>query len=242
MISRSAHSKGGSRVADRTPFVNQIAIVEDHVLQRARVEELVTRDGKYRVVFSGTSTPEFLEWTRRVPQNERPQLLLLDLMVDRQPSVSPAIVEGLVKAGLKILVLSALASPALVRDVIQAGVSGIVGKHDGEGDILAAIEAVLAGETWMTPDLAAVIAGDPERPRLSVQEERALVMYASGLSIEQVGEAMNVSRETAKQYLDRVKKKYATIGVQVKSKLDYGRVAWADGYLDPSLPSFSAEE
>lgn len=54
--------------------------------------------------------------------------------------------------------------------------------------------------------------------------------------MEDVGEAMNISRETAKQYLDRVKRKYAEVGVTVRSKLDYGRVAWADGYLDPSFP------
>ncbi|MBL3699989.1 response regulator transcription factor [Leucobacter luti] len=215
----------------------RIAIVEDHLLQRTRTEELLRRAGAYEIVFSGESAPDFTRWAEATPRSGRPHLLLLDLMVDRRPSVSPAQVEVMVKAGLKVLVLSALASPTLVRQVVRAGVSGVVGKRDSEADILAAIAAVLSGAEWMTPELASVIAGDPDRPALSVQEERALVLYASGLSVDEIGAAMNIGRATAKQYLDRVKKKYASVGVPVRSKLDYGRVAWADGYLDPSLPS-----
>lgn len=224
-------------MSDENKKKARVAIVEDHLLQRARTEELLNRSQRYEVVFSGETVPEFSRWAEATPRAGRPHLLILDLMVDRRPSVSPAHVAMMVKADLKILVLSALASPSLVRQIVQAGVSGIVGKRDSEEDILTAVAAVLHGEEWMTAELASVIAGDPKRPALSVQEERALVLYASGLSIEEVGAAMNIGRETAKQYLDRVKKKYASAGVPVRSKLDYGRVAWADGYLDPSLPS-----
>ncbi|MFV0433428.1 MAG: response regulator [Leucobacter sp.] len=214
----------------------RVAIVEDHTLQRARTEELLSRSGEFEVVFSGTSAPDFVEWARSVPREQRPHLLVLDLMIDRQPSVEVSLIEALLEAGLRIVVLSALASPPLVRGIVRAGVTGIVAKRDDEEDILAAIRAVLRGDEWMTTELASVIAGDPDRPQLSVQEERALVLYASGLTIEQVASAMNIGRETAKQYLNRVKQKYAAAGIAVRSKLDYGRIAWAEGYLDPSFP------
>ncbi|PII84862.1 hypothetical protein BMH25_03175 [Leucobacter sp. OLCALW19] len=183
-----------------------------------------------------------MAWARSVPRERRPHLLVLDLMVDREPSVDVELVASLLAAGLRIVVLSALASPPLVRGIVRAGVSGIVGKRDSEADILAAIRAVLRGDEWMTPELASVIAGDPERPSLSVQEERALVLYASGLTVDQVGEAMNIGRETAKQYLDRVRKKYASVGIAVSSKLDFGRIAWVEGYLDPGFPAAAGLE
>lgn len=217
----------------------RVALVEDHTLQRNRTEQLLRDAGDFEIVFSGVSAPQFLDWAKTVPRQQRPHLLILDLMVDRQPSVDVELVRSMLSAGLQIVVLSALASQTLVRGVVQAGVSAIVGKQDSEADILAAIRAVLSGEEWMTPELASVIAGDPGRPTLSIQEERALVLYASGLTMVEVAEAMNIGRETAKQYLDRVKKKYAAAGVTVRSKLDYGRIAWADGYLEPS--SFSED-
>ncbi|WP_053351292.1 response regulator transcription factor [Leucobacter musarum] len=213
----------------------RVALVEDHVLQRVRTEELLASQPEFAVVFSAASAPEFVAWVRDAPREQRPHLLVLDLMVDRQPSVDVALVEQLLAAGLKIVVLSALASPPLVRGIVRAGVTGIVGKRDSESDILAAVRAVLRGEEWMTTELAGIIAGDPERPKLSLQEERALVLYASGLTVEQVAAAMNIGRETAKQYLDRVKRKYSDAGLPVRSKLDLGRIAWSEGYIDPAF-------
>lgn len=43
---------------------------------------------------------------------------------------------------------------------------------------------------------------------------------------------MNVTAHTAREYLDRVKAKYQKVGVALRSKLDFGRVAIADGYID----------
>lgn len=218
----------------------RVAVVEDHTLQRTRTEELLLAAGEFDLVFSGETAPEFMTWLRSADRSERPHLLVLDLMVERQPSVDVDLIGALIDAGLKIVVLSALASPHLVRQIVQVGVPAIVGKRDDERAVLDAIRAVLRGEEWMTEELATVIAGDPGRPALSIQEERALVLYASGLTMQQVADAMNIGRETAKQYLDRVKRKYAAAGVSVKSKLDYGRVAWTAGYVDPTRPSDAA--
>lgn len=212
--------------------VYRVAIVEDHRLQRSRTEELLTRAG-LDVVYSGETAPDFMTWSQSAPRGTLPHLLVLDLMVERQPSVDVELVRRLIGAGLRIVVLSAMASPALVRDVIKAGVSSIVGKRDPESAILAAVEAAIRGEEWMSPELATVIAGDPDRPKLSIQEERALVLYASGLTLQQVGEAMNISKDTAKQYLDRTRKKYSDAGVTLRSQLDFGRVAWREGLVEP---------
>ena len=205
------------------------------MLQRLRTEQLMGRTGEFDVVSSTETLPDFMAWLRTTPPRLRPHLLILDLLVDRRPSVDVAVVEALLKAGLRIVVLTGLASPPLVRRIVKAGVTGIVGKRDSEEDLLTAVRAVLHGEEWMTSELAGIIAGDPRRPQLSVQEERALVLYATGLTIEQVAGSMNISRETAKQYLERVKKKYTAAGVTVRNQLDFGRIAWTEGLVDPTL-------
>lgn len=210
----------------------RVAIVEDHLLQRQRTQELLTAQDGLRVVFTADSLPEFVRWVRTTTPAQRPHLLVLDLVVDRGESADPQLVKALVRAGLRILVLSAMASPVQVRDILRAGVGGIVGKRDSEQDIVTAVWAVLRHREWMTPELAAVIAGDAQRPALSDQEERALVLYASGLTLEAVATSLGVKRDTAKTYLDRVKAKYADVGRPVRSKVDLSRVAITDGYLD----------
>ncbi|WP_215814233.1 hypothetical protein [Pimelobacter sp. 30-1] len=211
----------------------RVALVEDHMLQRKRTEELVAAQPGLRVVWSGETLRDFTAWLDTVPEPRRPQLLILDLMVERGASADPAVVRELTRSGLKVLVLSAMASPELVRKILRAGIGGIAGKRDSEEDIVAAIWTVLGRGQWLTPELASVIAGDAERPQLSDQEERALVLYASGLTLEAVAAALGVKKDTAKKYLSRVKAKYATAGRPVGTKLELNTVAQQDGYLDP---------
>lgn len=222
-------------VGERTPDGSgywRVAIVEDHLLQRQRTEEIVNAQPDLRVVCSCETLPEFVRWLQRAEPRHRPHLLILDLVVDRRPAADPATVRALVDAGLRVLVLSALASPALVRAMLRAGVSGVVGKRDTVDQIIEAIWTALGRGEWLTPELAAVIASDQRRPQLSIQEERALVLYASGLTLDAVAESIGVRSDTAKTYLRRVKVKYASVGRPVRSKLDLRRIARLDGYLD----------
>lgn len=214
------------------PYRWNIAVVEDHLLQRKRTEELVAVQPGLHTVWSGETLPEFLAWIERAQGNERPHLLLLDLMVERGPSVTQEQVEAVIRAGVRVLVISALASPALIRRVIRAGVVGVVGKRDSEADIVAAIWTALGQGNWMTPELASVIASDDARPALSDQEERVLVLYASGLTLEGVAEAMGIKADTAKKYLSRVKAKYAAAGRPASTKLELNEAARQDGFLE----------
>lgn len=215
----------------------RIAIVEDHVLQRKRTEELVRAQSGLGVVCSVESLPDFLAWLRHATPRNRPHLLILDLVVERGRSANPALVRDLVESGMRILVLSAMASPEMVRAILQAGIGGIVGKRDSEEDIVSAIWAVLGRDEWVTPELAAVLAADNQRPALSDQEERALVLYASGLTLPAVAEALGVEVATAKTYLKRVKVKYAAAGRPVHSKLDMNRAATRDGFMTRVSPA-----
>ena len=188
------------------------------------------------VVCSCETAPEFIAWLREAEPGLRPHLLILDLMVERQANVDPALVRRLVDAGLRVLVFSALASPPLVREIIRAGVGGVLGKRDTEEAVISAIWSVLKGDGWMTSEVAAAIAGDASRPVLSVQEERALVLYASGMTLDDVAVSIGVKPNTAKQYLSRVKAKYTATGRPASTKVDLTNLAWQDGYLDPSGP------
>ena len=214
------------------PYQWNVAVVEDHLLQRKRTEELVTAQPGLRMVWSGETLPEFLAWVKNVQEDDRPHLLLLDLMVERGPSVTAEEVEAVIGVGTRVLVISALASPALIRRVIRAGVDGVVGKRDSEADIVAAIWTALGRGHWMTPELASIIAGDENRPVLSEQEERVLVLYASGLTLEGVGKALGIKADTAKKYLSRVKVKYAAAGRPASTKLELNEVARQDGLLE----------
>jgi DNA-binding CsgD family transcriptional regulator len=75
-----------------------------------------------------------------------------------------------------------------------------------------------------------------DRPDLSIQERSALHLYASGLTLEAVARRMHVSPSTAREYLLRVRRKYADVGREVRTKTDLYAAALQDGLLDEDDP------
>jgi two-component system, NarL family, nitrate/nitrite response regulator NarL len=68
-------------------------------------------------------------------------------------------------------------------------------------------------------------------PRLSQQEEAVLTAYLSGLTMVASARRVGVGLGTAKQYLERVKRKYAAAGRPAYTKLELAQRAVEDGLL-----------
>lgn len=209
----------------------QIAVIEDHLLQRRYATALIDAQSDMDVVYDGEDLPTFMSWLEETEPDLRPHLVLLDLMVERGPHAQPETVRQLLATGVRVVLFSALTSPPLARRMLQIGVHGLIGKRDSEVRILGALREVLIGETWISPDLASLIAQDPNQPQLSDQEERALVLYASGLPISAVASSIGVKPDTAKKYLQRIRDKYTAADRPLTSRAQWSRTAVLDGYL-----------
>ena len=118
---------------------------------------------------------------------------------------------------------------------MRAGARGYVLKNEQSEQIRSAIREVAAGRDWISPRLAYIFATDDaaDRPTLSQQERRTLQLYATGMPLKSVARKMAISEETAKQYLGRVREKYANAGRAAPTKLELYYRAVEDGYLPP---------
>lgn len=82
---------------------------------------------------------------------------------------------------------------------------------------------------------ASVPHGDTEAtacavPALSPQELRALVLYASGTKLDTVARRLNIRPTTAREYIERVKRKYAAVGRPLHTKHDLRTAMLDDGW------------
>lgn len=148
-------------------------------------------------------------------------VVLLDLNL-RDMSSPAENVTRLRATGAAILVVSTIPDHEHVLATVRAGAAGYITK-DHDLDALAdAIRAVAAGEDLLTPELAFVISRDQRssRPQLSPQERTVLVAYATGCTLQAAARRANVSYGTAKEYLQRVKRKYTEAGRPTFTKLD----------------------
>lgn len=206
--------------------MSHIGVVDDHVLVRDALSRTM-QDAGHTV----TAADNLAELTAGGALFD---LVLLDLDLGPAGLVEEHDVARLSELGTAVLIVSAAGSPRHVQRMLRAGALGVVAKNDSMDDLSAAVAAALRGEPWMTPMLAQAIALDHvDRPTLSDQELLALQLYACGLKLDSVARRMGVASSTAKQYIDRVREKYARAGLKVRTKTELYTIAVEDGFISP---------
>jgi two-component system, NarL family, nitrate/nitrite response regulator NarL len=212
--------------------VIDVAAVDDHPIVLDGITGWVTAAASgIRVVGTAATVDALLAGPGR-----RAHVVLLDLDLGDGTTVERN-VAAVRAAGPAVLVLAASDKPLSVRTAIRAGALGYVLKSEEPSQVVAAIKAVAAGKDWISPRLAYIFATDdaPDRPILSPQETRALRLYATGMPMKSVARRMSLSEETVKQYVGRVREKYARAGRAAPTKLELYYRAVEDGHL-PANP------
>ena len=205
----------------------RVVVLDDHALfHQALVAWLGANEPDIEVAYAGES------WDQALAAAPGSDVVLLDLDLGRDAPALPTLAAQFQAAGCHVLIVSALGSPRVVRQGLASGALGYMSKREQPADLVKAIRTVASGQDFLTPEMAAILAEAPEDvPNLSIQELTALRLYASGMKLDSVARRMNVSPATAKEYLDRVRAKYAQAHRQVRSKSDMHRAAVEDGFL-----------
>lgn len=202
-----------------------VAIIDDHELVREGLRALIERQvaGTTPVKYCG---PSPLQAARTLTD-----VALLD--VNLGPAGPPVVeaVEVLQASGTRVLLMSAYEDPVSVRDALRAGALGFVPKRVSFEVLSAAVATAERGELYLSIDLASILASAAESPDLSPRELDALRMYASGLKLSAVAHRMGVSPHTAREYLDRVRTKYANVGRSARTRTELYAEAARDGLL-----------
>jgi DNA-binding NarL/FixJ family response regulator len=139
----------------------------------------------------------------------------------------------LMEVGTRVLLISAFEDAVAVRAAMTAGALGFVPKRASVEVLREALETVAAGEFYLSVDLAAILASAAESPELSPRELDVLRLYASGLKLTAVANQLGISPHTAKEYLDRVRAKYALVGRTARTRTELYVEANRDGLLEP---------
>ncbi|MEP7022278.1 MAG: response regulator transcription factor [Actinomycetota bacterium] len=207
-----------------------VAVVDDHPIVLEGVAGWVAApDSGIRVVGTAATVDGLLAGPGRGAH-----VVLLDLHLGDGTTVERN-VATILDAGCAVLVLAASDKPVSVRAAMRAGALGYVLKDEETSRVRQAIKEVATGKDWISPRLAYIFAtdDDPDQPVLSSQETRALRLYATGMPMKSVARRMSISEDTAKQYVGRVRQKYARAGRAAPTKLELYHRAVEDGHLPP---------
>jgi DNA-binding NarL/FixJ family response regulator len=117
----------------------------------------------------------------------------------------------------KVLILTMHESERLIQDVLNAGARGYVMKADAGRDLVMAIQALLAGQTFFTQKVAQIVldgfngkrsATEPgESQRLTTKEREVVQLLAEGKSSKEVATVLDVSTKTVETHRTNIMRK-----------------------------------
>ena len=206
----------------------RLALVDDHkMLLGALTEWIRGAATDINMVAAVSSWPELLT------HPEFPvDVVLLDLDLKDNLPISLKI-STLKTTGVKTVLMSTYSEPNVVREALAAGALGYLVKSEEAGMIVEAIRSANKGESYISAelDLALNAVDVGGSPRLSAQERRVMALYGGGEPVKAVAYQLDISEETAKSYLKRIREKYRVAGIDGGTKVALRKRAIQDGIL-----------
>ena len=128
------------------------------------------------------------------------------------------------------IVLTMFDKPEYVRQAVRAGARGYVLKDSPAGEIVAAIEAVAAGDTYYSAALVqglATITGAEADPGLTEREREILLLVAGGETSKRIAQILGISFRTVETHRLSIRRKLG-----IDSTAGLVRYAIEQGWID----------
>lgn len=190
----------------------RILLVDDSELVRRGIKTVLTAQTEPAMSVVG----EAGNVTTAVSECERlrPHVVLLDIRLPDGSGLEACkqILQRLPET--KIIVLTSYSNDNYVYEAVTCGAQGYLMKEIDPAGLIQAVQDVAAGRSILDPDATSRVlrllrgGGASEHGAdlsiLSTQERRVLALVAEGLTNKQVGEQLNLSENTVKNYLVNV--------------------------------------
>lgn len=181
-------------------------LVDDHVLFRQGLALLIHRHYDWEIVGEAGDGLE----AERLAALLRPRIALLDVEMPGMNGIEAArrILEA--SPGTRVVALSMYGDPHYLKSMFQAGALAYVLKNEAIDDLVQAIEAVLRGETFVSPAVLANGSAATTRSAaidlgmLSPREIDVLRLLAEGKRNKEIASALGVSVKTVETHRSRI--------------------------------------
>ena len=192
----------------------RVILADDHAVVRAGLKAVLRSAKDIEVIGEASDGQGAVAIVERL----RPDVVIMDLSMgdtDGTTATKEIVAKGL---PTRVLVLTMHAEEDYLVPLLEAGAAGYLVKSAADRELVDAVRAVAAGDVYVRPNAASVLAKgltrkDPKQvdrerfEKLTERERDVLRLTAQGYSAPEIGEKLFISPKTVDTYKQRIQEK-----------------------------------
>jgi DNA-binding NarL/FixJ family response regulator len=180
-------------------------------------------------------------------ETEKPDIVVTELMLKDTDSISAARELQRRRVSVRMMLLTMYSNPLFVSDAFDAGIVAYALKEQPLSEVIGAIRAAAAGETYVSPAVSKDVPMGERRPpqkatngasglgRLSHREREVFCRIIQGHSSQAIAEALCISVKTVETHRTHINRKLG-----VRSPVELIRLAALQGLLTGDSHAYGA--
>ncbi|MDR2096263.1 MAG: response regulator transcription factor [Treponema sp.] len=184
----------------------RIVLIDDHPLAVKGIGAWLTGTGRFTIAGTAGTAAAALELLESL--DPLPDIVILDIALGGEDGL--AVIPVLKQTAQKrkaplpgIVVCSMYEDPFLIQNALEAGAGAYITKSADIAEILTAIDAVLAGETYVNPAYE-IPARKWASAGLSTREREIVALIKQSLNNKQIAKMMGISIRTVENHLSHI--------------------------------------
>ncbi|OFX60738.1 MAG: DNA-binding response regulator [Bacteroidetes bacterium GWB2_41_8] len=189
----------------------KIIIVDDHTLFRNGLRILLNNMENYHVIAEAANGKQFLELLNTLT----PDLVLMDISMPVMDGIEASAIAHEKYPDIKIITLSMYGEEDYYYKMVNAGVKGFVLKNSDIKEVKTALDIVFDGGSFFSSELLQNLVNSlksapknkDSHTELSERELEILILICQGLSNQEIGDKLFISKRTVDKHRSNILEK-----------------------------------
>lgn len=178
----------------------RVLVAEDHLIARVGITTILNAQPDMAVVAEASNGQQAIEQYKAT----KPDVGVLDVRMPVLSGIEAVAAIRLLFPEARLICLSTYGGDEDIRRALHAGAASYLTKDVLHDDLLKAVRAVAAGQSYLPAQVAAALESQVSGPILSARELEVLELIVKGLANKQIAYVLSIAEHTVKNHVKSI--------------------------------------